>query len=178
MINCFPKLVFSKILIYKTDWFVKWCLFESCRITELSIISKACWIASQAMESKSEERLRRFIFQTISVCYLALSLEEGRAKDYLPLISDKDRRLTNIYPENSFFRTFFFITVLVRPLCYEFPSCSWLFKYSSVKCYLLSKTVPFFREKVACLQLFWKIKFKITLTFFIRELLMLHSTIK
>lgn len=81
MINCFPKLVFSKILIYKTDWFVKWCLFESCRITELSIISKACWIASQAMESKSEERLRRFIFQTISVCYLALSLEEGRAKD-------------------------------------------------------------------------------------------------
>ena len=98
---------------------------------------------------------------------------------YLPLISDKDRRLTNIYPVNSFFRTFFFfITVLVRPLCYEFPSCSWLFKYSSVKCYLLSKTVPFFREKVACLQLFWKIKFKITLTFFIRGLLMLHSTIK
>lgn len=180
MINCFPKLVFSKILIYKTDWFVKWCLFESCRITELSIISKACWIASQAMESKSEERLRRFIFQTISVCYLALSLEEGRAKDSNTYHSSVTKiEDWQIYtPKIAFLELFFFITVLVQPLCYEFPSCSWLFEYSSVKCYLLSKTVPFFPEKVACLQLFWKIKFKITLKFFIRGLLMLHSTIK
>lgn len=80
---------------------------------------------------------------------------------YLPLISDKDRRLTNIYPENSFFRTFFFLSLcLCNHIAMNFPRVP---DYSSIlplNAIYYQKLCPSFVKKLRVCSCFERLNLK------------------